>query len=86
VVGHSERFPRKPDPTSAKWIASQLSSDPLRVAYVGDTNTDMLTATAAGLYPIGVSWGFRHVDEIRQAGAKIICDTAGELVTILTES
>jgi phosphoglycolate phosphatase len=79
VVGHSQRFPRKPDPTSAKWIASQLSKNPLRVAYVGDTNTDMKTAKSAGLYAIGVSWGFRQVEEIREAGAERICDNAEDL-------
>lgn len=85
VVGHSERFPRKPDPTSAKWIASELSSEPMRVAYVGDTNTDMKTATSAGLYPIGVSWGFREVQEIREAGAVVICHTAQELGDLLVQ-
>ena len=85
VIGHSDRFPRKPDPTSAKWIASKLSTDPLRIAYVGDTNTDMKTATSAGLYAIGVSWGFRQVEEIRQAGAQVICDSAEELTSILVQ-
>ena len=84
VLGHSDRFPRKPDPSSAIWIASELSCESSRVAYVGDTNTDMLTATSAGLYAIGVSWGFRDTDEIRQAGARQICDSAEELTEILT--
>lgn len=79
VVGHSQRFPRKPDPTSAKWIASELSQDSSRIAYVGDTNTDMKTAKSASLYAIGVAWGFRDVEEIRQAGAEVICYTAEDL-------
>jgi phosphoglycolate phosphatase len=84
VIGHSQRFPRKPDPTSAKWIASELSQDPSRIAYVGDTNTDMMTAKSANLYAIGVSWGFRDVEEIRQAGAEWICQSAWELQQQLT--
>jgi phosphoglycolate phosphatase len=85
VIGHSDRFPRKPDPTSAKWIASELSKDPLRVAYVGDTNTDMKTAISAGLHAIGVSWGFRDVQEIREAGAREICDSAEQLAKLLVQ-
>jgi len=85
VLGHSDRFPRKPDPTSAKWIAAKFSSDPSRVAYVGDTNTDMQTATSASLFAIGVSWGFRSIEEIQEAGAKIICSSAEELAKILTQ-
>ena len=83
VIGHSERFPRKPDPQSAIWIASEISQSPTRIAYVGDTNTDMKTATGAGLYPIGVSWGFRQVEEIVQAGAQAICNTSEELSDLL---
>jgi phosphoglycolate phosphatase len=79
VLGHSERFPRKPDPASAKWIASEFSSDPGRIAYVGDTNTDMQTAVGANLFAIGVTWGFRTEAEIVAAGAKIICHNADEL-------
>lgn len=79
VLGHSERFPRKPDPASAKWIASEFSSDPGRIAYVGDTNTDMQTAVGANLFAIGVTWGFRTETEIVVAGAKIICHNADEL-------
>jgi phosphoglycolate phosphatase len=83
VLGHSERFPRKPDPASAKWIASEFSSDPGRIAYVGDTNTDMQTAVGANLFAIGVTWGFRTETEIVVAGAKIICHNADELESAL---
>jgi phosphoglycolate phosphatase len=79
TLGHSDRFPRKPDPTSAKWIAAQFSTNPQRIAYVGDTNTDMQTAVGANLFPIGVSWGFRSEQEILAAGAKIMCHPSNDL-------
>lgn len=79
TLGASDRFPRKPDPTSAKWIASQFSSNPKRIAYVGDTNTDMQTAVGANLFAIGVSWGFRSEQEILAAGAKVMCHTSDDL-------
>jgi phosphoglycolate phosphatase len=83
VVGHSERFPRKPDPTSARWIASQLEIGSERIAYVGDTNTDMKTAVDAGLHAIGVTWGFRPESELREWGADSIANDPRELTRLL---
>ena len=86
VLGQSERFPRKPDPTSAKWIAGQLGGDSSRIAYVGDTNTDMKTALGSGLFAIGVTWGFRSERELRAEGALQICNEVGELTDFLLGS
>ena len=79
VLGQTERFPRKPDPASVRWIVSQLAVDVDRIAYVGDTNTDMKTALGGGLYAIGVTWGFRPESELLSAGALHICHDVGQL-------
>ena len=83
VVGHSDRFPRKPDPASALWMAETLGLHPGRIAYVGDTNTDMKTAANAGFYAIGVSWGFRPETELREHGARVVAHAPSELKAIL---
>ena len=83
VVGHSDRFPRKPDPASALWMAETLGLQPGRIAYVGDTNTDMKTAANAGFYAIGVSWGFRPETELREHGARVVAHAPSELKAIL---
>lgn len=49
-----------------RWIASQLGIRSERMAYVGDTNTDMKTAVEAGFHAIGVTWGFRPESELRE--------------------
>jgi len=79
VLGQTDRFPRKPDPTSAKWLATQLATDTDRIAYVGDTNTDMKTALGCGLHAIGVTWGFRPESELIAAGAQCICNSVRQL-------
>ena len=86
VLGQTERFPRKPDPASAKWLASQLAVDVDRIAYVGDTNTDMKTALGGGFYAIGVTWGFRPESELRAAGAMQICNDVSQLADCLLGS
>lgn len=83
VLGHSDRFPRKPDPASAIWIGEKLGFTANRIAYVGDTNTDMKTAIGAGFSAIGVTWGFRPESELRECGAHDVAKTVNELEKIL---
>jgi phosphoglycolate phosphatase len=42
------------------------------IFYIGDSDVDMATAISCGFQPIGVSWGFRPVEELTRAGAKYI--------------
>ncbi len=79
VLGHSDRFPPKPNPESAQWMAAQMSDDKDRIAYVGDTNTDMKTAVGAGLFAMGVSWGFRARQELEASGAVVVFDRPADL-------
>jgi phosphoglycolate phosphatase len=83
VVGHSPLFPRKPDPASALWMAQELGVVANRIAYVGDTNTDMKTAVGAGFYAIGVTWGFRPESELLETGAREIVHTPDALGELL---
>lgn len=80
VVGHSERFPKKPDPASALWIARTMAIDADRIAYAGDTNTDMKTAVAAGFFAMGVAWGFRTREELLESGARAVYDHPTDLL------
>jgi phosphoglycolate phosphatase len=83
VLGHSDRFPRKPDPASALWIGESMGLRPESIAYVGDTNTDMRTAVGAGFFPIGVSWGFRSEAELWESGAAKVVTSTKELAAVL---
>lgn len=84
VRGHKPNTPPKPDPTSAGEVLKEIGVDAERCAYVGDTKVDMLTGKAAGMYTVGVSWGFRSVEELRNNGADAIADSADELLALLT--
>ena len=84
VLGHSPRFPRKPEPASALWIAESAGVSSDRVAYVGDTNTDMKTAVSAGFFAMGVTWGFRTERELIDSGADAVYSTPSELLVAIT--
>lgn len=60
-----------------------LGSQHLRIAMVGDSATDIKTALAAGITPIGVTWGFRSESELLCSGATFIAHTVSELEKIL---
>jgi phosphoglycolate phosphatase len=53
---------------------------PEKILYLGDTNTDMQTAHAAGMYSVGVSWGFRPRKELEDSGAGFIIDYPTDLL------
>jgi phosphoglycolate phosphatase len=83
IAGEQEGTPRKPDPTQALALAKVLGLAPSRCLFVGDSPVDIETATRAGMRPIGVSWGFRDVEELQQAGAHDVLATPRDLLALL---
>ena len=80
VLGQRDGVPPKPDPTGAKLVADHLGIKPEHILYIGDSGVDMKTATYAGMYPIGVLWGFRPKEELIRNGAKAVISRPQELV------
>lgn len=58
VLGQREEVHRKPDPAAAIEIASYWDMAPERILFVGDSDNDILTALAADMTPLGVTWGY----------------------------
>lgn len=85
IQGLEPGMKRKPAPDGAWKIAEALSVKPEECMYVGDTNTDMQTGKAAGMYTIGVLWGFRDRQELEENHADRIISYPEELLTIQEE-
>ena len=83
VRGQLPNVPLKPDPTAAVRIAQELGIPPAHWLYLGDTNTDMNMARAAGMHPIGALWGFRDRAELVDSGAEHVIATPHELLALL---
>lgn len=83
VFGHRDDVPAKPDPAGALEIAGRLNLKPEEILYVGDTNTDMRTAKAAGMFAAGVLWGFRTAEELRKNGAAVLVAAPADLLDLL---
>ncbi len=72
VHGADSDFPLKPDPASALALAEDTGVSPGDVLFVGDSEVDVMTARAAGMFPAGVAWGFRKPEVLLEVGAKVI--------------
>ncbi len=86
VFGMREGVPKKPDPAGALQILEQLKVRPEACLYLGDTDTDMQTATAAGIHAVGVTWGFREREELLEHGALDLINQPGELLRLWEDS
>lgn len=86
VWGLCEDRPKKPDPKGALEMASEWGLAPDEILYVGDTSTDMQTAVNAGMWPLGVSWGFRSKQELLAHGARSIIDHPMDLMKIVSKT
>ncbi len=83
VLGHRQDARKKPDPEAAFEIAEMLNLEPSQILFVGDTSVDIQTAVNAGMDAVGVLWGFRTADELRDNGALYLVEHPSELPAIV---
>lgn len=83
VFGERKGIPRKPNPMSCMEVMQRLKVKPEEVLYVGDSGVDMQTAQNAGLYGVGVTWGFRSREVLQENGAKTLIDRPEQLLELV---
>jgi phosphoglycolate phosphatase len=77
--GLSPERPAKPDPTTALALAETLGLSTDRFISPGDSAVDLKTARGAGMWPVGVTWGYRGRADLAAAGAACLIDSPDEL-------
>lgn len=75
VVGQQQGLPMKPSPEGAFRISRQMKLAPSEFLYLGDSEVDMQTARACGMFPVGVLWGFRSAQELQKHGSQVLLQT-----------
>ena len=83
VLGQRPGVPKKPDPAGARELIARMKLAPGAFLYLGDTATDMRTATAAGMLAVGALWGFRTAEELASNGARHLVAHPLEVVPLL---
>lgn len=80
LVGASPTLPRKPDPTGLRACIDSLGGTSETTLYVGDSETDVATARAAGCRVALVSYGYT-ARPAPQLGADAVIDAITDIET-----
>ena len=82
IVGGDALPVRKPDPAHLTAVLDRLGATPREAVMVGDSRNDVVTAQAAGVPCVLVSFGYTTVPA-RELGAEMVVDQLDELPTVL---
>lgn len=83
AIGEAPDVRKKPAPDCVFRAMEELNSMRDDTIYVGDSDVDVQTAHNAGLFCVGVSWGFRGREFLEENGADRVIDEPMELCGFL---
>ncbi len=81
ILGQREGRPIKPDPGIVREAMAAAGAVEDETVYCGDSDVDMQTGMNAGVKTIGVTWGFRTVDELSAYNPWLLAVNAEEIVS-----
>lgn len=79
AVGETEGVLRKPAPDMVIEGLRRLGLPGAKAVYVGDSEVDLQTARNVGIPCLSVTWGFRSIQQLKEAGAQHLAHTPEEL-------
>jgi phosphoglycolate phosphatase len=79
TIQTADDAPSKPHPGMLERAMAEVGACAENTAMIGDSSFDMTMARAAGVLPIGVSWGFQPVAALTEAGADHVVDSYADL-------
>jgi len=85
VYGGNSFETKKPDPLGANTLMKEAGAGPEETVMVGDSQVDILTARNAGLWSVGVTYGFAP-RTLAAVAPDVLVDTPAELAAALTGS
>ena len=83
TIQTADDAPSKPAPDMLRQAMAETGIGAEAACMVGDTTFDMAMARAAGIRPIGVSWGYHPAAALAEAGAERIIAGMSELPALL---
>lgn len=79
IVGPERASARKPSPEHVLAALTLLGASPAEAVMVGDGPTDVRAGRGAGVATCGVSWGYRPVAELEEAGVEHLVTSVADL-------
>ena len=83
VVSGDTLAVKKPDPGPLLYAAEKLRVEPAASLMLGDSQSDVKAARAAGFQIICMSYGYNHGEDIRKYAPDLVIDSMAELRDIL---
>lgn len=83
AFGNTGDVPLKPDPFGVRQALSFFGVSPGEAVFVGDGETDVLTAANAGMECVSVLWGYRSREQLEEAGATVFAENYADLERLL---
>ena len=83
VVSGDDLPKKKPDPLPLLHAAEQLGTKPENAMMIGDSQSDVKAARAAGFQIVCMSYGYNHGEDIRQYNPDAVIDSMVELKGLL---
>jgi phosphoglycolate phosphatase len=81
VYGGNSFPSKKPDPEGARQLLKELGMRPEQAVIVGDSHVDVETGRNAGLWSVGVSYGFAP-HSLQDAAPDVLVDSPHELAEV----
>jgi phosphoglycolate phosphatase len=83
IYGGNSFETKKPDPEGVRTIMREAGASPEQSVMVGDTEVDILTARNAGMWSIGVNYGFA-AHSLERVHPDVLVDTPAEVGRVLS--
>lgn len=82
IYGGNSFETKKPDPLGALTLLRETSTEPAQAVMIGDSQNDVLTARNAGMWSVGVTYGFSP-DTLKAHPPDVLIDSPHELAAAL---
>lgn len=81
IIGDKGDGLHKPNDFHTQVILNEMQRE--KVFFVGDSDVDMKTAKNANCVAVGVSWGFRSIEELKREGAQHILEAFSDVLSLI---
>jgi phosphoglycolate phosphatase len=83
VYGGNSFSTKKPDPEGARKLLEECGARPEEAVMVGDSHVDIRTGANAGMYTVGVTYGFAP-HTLEETSPDVMVDTPEEIAALFS--
>ena len=84
IFGQRPTVARKPDPQAVREIMKYHNVSAEQTLFIGDSEIDVQTAQNAGIFSIGVAWGYRNSELLLAQGVDLLIEQPSDLLSFLS--